>query len=320
VAANAIDGHFQPLHDFVAGAAAGQSQLDDTMKQLAQAAAEIGAGAPAAPGGGTMARLGQQASRLPPPLGGILAKVTGTSTGIAAGASRKSIQDIYASTVLPFCKQAIDGRYPFARASTVDVGLSDFQQLMRPGGLMDSFFQTNLKPYVDTSSPPWKNQRANGVDLGLSRATLTQFELAQKIREDFFGANGAAITAEFTLSPIETSSDVTQGTLDVEGQVLTFMRGQTPSQKMQWPAPNSSDHARLTLMRANGQPAIVETMGPWAFFRLLDRAKMDSSLPDQMTIGFEANGATASFRLRASSVRNPFHSRNLAQFQCAAQL
>ncbi|HEX3484908.1 MAG TPA: type VI secretion IcmF C-terminal domain-containing protein [Micropepsaceae bacterium] len=230
------------------------------------------------------------------------------------------MQDIYASTVLAFCKQAIDGRYPFARASTIDVGLSDFQQLMRPGGLLDSFFQTNLKPYVDTSGTPWKNQKANGADLGLSRAGLAEFELAQKIREDFFGANGAAIMAEFTLSPIEASSDVTQGSLDVEGQVLNFMRGQTPSQKMQWPAPNSSDKARLTLTRANGQPAVIETAGPWAFFRLLDRAKMDATLPDQMTIGFDANGATASFRLRASSVRNPFHARNLAQFQCAPQL
>jgi type VI secretion system protein ImpL len=325
-AANTIDSHFQPLHDFVANAAAGQSQLDDVMKQLAQASTEIGGapgapGAPgAAPGGGTLARLGQQASRLPPPLGGILATATGKSTDIAAGASRKSIQDIYASTVLAFCRQAIDGRYPFARASTIDVGLSDFQQLMRPGGLLDSFFQTNLKPYVDTSGTPWKNQKANGADLGLSRAGLAEFELAQKIREDFFGANGAAIMAEFTLSPIEASSDVTQGSLDVEGQVLNFMRGQTPSQKMQWPAPNSSDKARLTLTRANGQPAVIETAGPWAFFRLLDRAKMDASLPDQMTIGFDANGATASFRLRASSVRNPFHARNLAQFQCAPQL
>jgi type VI secretion system protein ImpL len=108
--------------------------------------------------------------------------------------------------------------------------------------------------------------------------------------------------------------------LDAEGQVLTFTRGQTPSQKMQWPAPMSSDRARLTLTRANGQVASSETTGPWALFRLLDRAKVDVTLPDQMTVAFEVNGLAVSFRLRAASVRNPFHARNFAQFQCAVQL
>lgn len=318
-AAAAIDAHFRPLHEFVAGAQAGQSQLDDVLKRLADASTQLAGASPGAPANiSAVAQLGQMASRLPPPLGGIVAKATGASSDIAAGTSRKSIQDLYASTVLPLCRQALDGRYPFNRASSIDTGLGDFQQLFKPGGILDNFFNTNLKLYVDTSKSPWTNQKENGADLGLSRAALAQFEIAQRIRDDFF-ANGGAMTTEFTLTPAETG-DVNEAVLDVEGQVMKFSRGQSPTQRMQWPAPNSSDHARLTLTRTNGQSGSIDVSGPWALFRLLDRARIDTALPDQMTLVFDVNGASTSFRLRAQSVRNPFHTRDAAQFQCVPQL
>ncbi|MDE2474025.1 MAG: type VI secretion system membrane subunit TssM [Alphaproteobacteria bacterium] len=319
-ASAAIDAHFRQLHEFVAGAQTGMSQLDGVLKQLSDASAQLASlssgGAP--PNGAAAAQLSQLASRLPPPLGGIVAKATGASSDIAAGASRKSIQDAYVSTVLPLCRQALDGRYPFIRTSSVDIGLGDFQQLFKPGGVLDNFFSMNLKQYVDTSKTPWANQKVAGADLGLSRATLAQFETAQRIRDNFF-SNGGNITNEFTLTPAEFGGDVSQVVFDVGGQVLTATRGQTPSVKIMWP-PQNGDHARLTITHANGQTAAIDASGPWALFRLLDKARIDASLPDQMTVAFDVNGTTATFRLRAQSVRNPFHSRDAAQFQCLPQL
>jgi type VI secretion system protein ImpL len=320
-ASAAIDAHFRQLHEFVAGAQTGMSQLDGVLKQLSDASAQLASlssgGAP--PNGAAAAQLTQLASRLPPPLGGIVAKASGASSDIAAGASRKSIQDAYVATVLPLCRQALDGRYPFVGTSSVDIGLGDFQQLFKPGGVLDAFFSMNLKPYVDTSKTPWTNQKAAGADLGLSRATLAQFETAQRIRDSFF-SNGGNITNEFTLTPAEFGGDVDQIVFDVGGQVLTATHGQTPSLKMMWPPQNSSDRARLTITRTNGQTAVIDASGPWALFRLLDKARIDATLPDQMTVAFDVNGATATFRLRAQSVRNPFHSRDAAQFQCVPQL
>ena len=220
--------------------------------------------------------------------------------------------------MLPLCRQALEGRYPFTRASSIDTGLGDFQQLFKPGGILDNFFNMNLKPYVDTARSPWTNQKVNGADLGLSRAALVEFETAQRIRDNFF-ANGGSMTTEFTLAPAEIG-DANEVDFDADGQVLKVTRGQTASQRMQWPGQNSSDHAKLTLTRANGQTASVDASGPWALFRLLDRARIDASLPDQMTVAFDVNGAIATFRLRAQSVRNPFHARDASQFQCVPQL
>jgi type VI secretion system protein ImpL len=66
----------------------------------------------------------------------------------------------------------------------------------------------------------------------------------------------------------------------------------------------------------NTTPGIVAE-GPWALFRLLGKGKVESSLADQYTVSFTAGDMSASFRLRASSVRNPFQSSDLSQFRCA---
>ncbi|MGH7001263.1 MAG: type VI secretion system membrane subunit TssM, partial [Stellaceae bacterium] len=81
----AVDDHFKPLHDLVAGAAAGQSPLDDVMKRLAALYTALSneasnpglalpgqRGAGAASGATAASQLAQMSSRLPPPLGGMV--------------------------------------------------------------------------------------------------------------------------------------------------------------------------------------------------------------------------------------------------------
>jgi type VI secretion system protein ImpL len=320
----AIDAHYQSLHEFVAGAP-GQSQLDDLIKRLAEVSVQLSSqagnpGIPSAGGGGAMAQLGQQTSRLPPPLGAMIAKVAGGSSNIAVGATRKAIQDLYASAVLPFCRQALEMRYPLVNSSTIDVAPGDFQQLFRPGGTLDAFFANNLRMYVDTTTAPWRNQKINNTDFGLSQAALVQFERAQKIRDSFFPAGGAVLATEFTLTPIDLGGDAKEVVFDTDGQMLTYSRGPIVPQKMLWPAPGGAGRARIAFTRTNGQTSAIDTTGPWALFRLLDRAKIGGNVADQLTVAFNVNGLTANFQLRASSVRNPFRARDIEQFQCPAQL
>src|SRR4029079_15569016 len=101
-------------------------------------------------------------------------------------------------------------RYPIAAGSTSDVTLADFTRLFAPGGLLDQFFNTHLKPFVDTSREPWRGQRVDNVDLGLSPGALEQFQRANRIKRPFFASGGATPQVSFELTPQTLSADAKQ--------------------------------------------------------------------------------------------------------------
>jgi type VI secretion system protein ImpL len=325
--AKQVDDHFKALHDLVAGAATGQSQLDDVNKRLGDLynalstqASNPGSVLPSAQVAASPAasQLAQMAGRLPAPLGEIIGSIATGSSTITVGNTRRAVNDLYVTTVLPLCKQALQGRYPIEHASTIDISLGDFATLFKPNGVLDAFFNTNLKPYVDTTRLPWRNQKVDNVDLNLSAIALLQFQRAQAIRDAFFPTGGQAPSASFVIEPLNLSNNVTQVTLDIDGQTLTYAHGPVVPVAMNWPGPSGASAARLSFTAVSNKttPGII-VEGPWALFRLLDKGKVESSLADQHTVSFNIGDMSASFRLRAASVRNPFHASELSQFRCA---
>lgn len=320
-----VDDHFKPLHDLVAGAATGQSPLDDVNKRLGELytalstqAANPGSRAAAPPAAN---QLAQMATRLPPPLGDIVASIATGSSTISVGNTRRAIADLYLSSVLPLCRQALRGRYPVDRSSAVDVSLGDFAALFKPSGVLDTFFSANLKPYVDATRSPWRNQRVDNIDLNLAPNVLQQFERAQAIRDAFFPSGGQTPSASFVVEPLNLSNNAVQVVLDLGGQTLAYAHGPIVPASMMWPAPSGATTARIAFVSVtNTSMPSLSAEGPWAWFRLLDKGKVEGTLPDQFTVTFTAADLTASFRLRAASIRNPFHTADLAQFSCADAL
>jgi type VI secretion system protein ImpL len=325
--AKQVDDHFKSLHDLVAGAATGQSQLDDVNKRLGDLynalstqASNPGSALPSAQVAASPAasQLAQMASRLPAPLSDIVSSIATGSSTITVGNTRRAVNDLYVTTVLPLCKQALQGRYPIERGSAIDISLGDFATLFKPNGVLDAFFNTNLKPYVDTTRLPWRNQKVENVDLNLSAIALLQFQRAQAIRDAFFPTGGQTPSASFVVDPLNLSNNATQVTLDVDGQTLTYAHGPVVPTAMNWPGSTGAGAARLSFTAISNKttPGIV-VEGPWALFRLLDKGKVESSLADQYTVSFTVGDMSASFRLRAASVRNPFRTSELSQFRCA---
>ena len=68
--------------------------------------------------------------------------------------------------MLPFCKAALVGRYPFDPGSVIDVNTADFARVFGPGGLIDGFTNDHLLPYVDTAARPWRWRADLGLDDG----------------------------------------------------------------------------------------------------------------------------------------------------------
>ena len=140
--------------------------------------------------------VANQAAVLPPPLDEWLSGIAGDTTSITEQAVVSKLNAIWKADVLPFCKAALSGRYPFDAGSGIDVNTSDFARVFSPGGLIDGFTNDHLLPYVDTAQRPWRWR----ADLGLDDGALAALERARGIRDALFPGGAGPIMA-FTLEP-----------------------------------------------------------------------------------------------------------------------
>ena len=330
--AQRVNAHFAWLAEFV-----GTPEKPGTMEpvlakmtQIYQSFSQVAASPNAAQAllgqaaGNTGSSLSQQLDTLgktmPGPVQAMVKTVSSSSSSVTTSGAKQQIQDAWASKVLPLCQAALTNRYPLFQQSTVDVPIDDFTKLMAPGGLIATFFDDFLKPFVDTAAKPWKWNGADNNALGLSPNTLTQFQLANEIRTGLFsgGANGMAL--KFEVAPATLDTGIGQVTLDADGQELTYAHGPIQPQKMQWPGPTGRNVVRLTFNPVAGSPTTISKEGAWAIFRLLDTGKPSSSQTDRVTYTFTGPGGTASFLFTASSVVNAFTLPALHQFRCPPTL
>jgi type VI secretion system protein ImpL len=151
----------------------------------------------------------------------------------------------------------------------------------------------------------------------LSSEMLKQFQYAAKIRETFFSAGGSTPSIEFELKPLFLDENVEAFRLNLEGQSIQYRHGPTRSVKFKWPGPQTDLGVRLTFQTLDGREINQAEEGPWAWFRILDKATVErTNLLDRFVATFQQAGFKARFELHASSVDNPFKLTELQSFRC----
>jgi type VI secretion system protein ImpL len=215
------------------------------------------------------------------------------------------------------CNKAFDGRYPFVRSSQLDTPLADFSKFFSPNGIMDQFFQANLKDSVDTSSPQWREKVSDGQSPIFSQALINEFQLAAKIRDAFFSAGGTAPMVQFDLKPLELDANADSFHLVIEGQEIVYRHGAEQVTRIQWPGQAAGSGVRIIFEKPDKSQAVLIKEGPWAMFRLFDKSAMQpTGGQDKFNLTFQAEGLRARFELRAVSVNNPFSLGDALNFRC----
>jgi type VI secretion system protein ImpL len=324
------DQHFKALHDLFGGTA-GAAPIDGVVGNLGdlyramnkvgaannQGAAQLGA-AGSGDGGGA-AQLQANAARMPEPLKGWVGTLTKSSSSLTVGGARTQLNALWTASVLPFCKQATENRYPIYPTGTAEVTLDDFSRLFSKGGLIDQFFATNLASFVDQSTNPWHWQKVDNLDLGISPGVLIEFQRAASIRDSMF-PSGTKPGVSFELQPTSLDATSTSVLLEVDGQPLSYDHGPPRPVKMTWPGATGPAGVRVSF-QPQGNDTTINTDGVWAWFRALDKAQIKpAGGPDRFNVTFNAGGRSAGFEIRANSVVNPFASNQLQQFRCPPAL
>jgi type VI secretion system protein ImpL len=261
--------------------------------------------------------VASQAAVLPEPLNQWLAGIAGDTTSITEEAVVSKLNAIWRADVLPFCKAALAGRYPFDPGSSVDVNTADFQRVFGPGGLIDAFTNDHLLAYVDTAARPWRWR----ADLGLDDGSLAALERARSIRDALF-PGGAGPVMTFTLEPKDLSPSAARVTLNLDGQVLNYFNSATRPAPMTWPGKDGTGVITLAFQPVDGSPEVmVSETGSWAWLRLLREGRMQATeLPELFRLRLAARGHYADFELRANSVDNPFDLQMFSRFTCPERI
>ena len=197
-------------------------------------------------------KIEEWALRMPAPIGDVAKSVARNIGAVVKGEARSDIGREWQSKVLPFCTQALDGRYPLRRGSSIDVTPDDFARLFAPNGLIEGFFKASLQPYVDTSQNPWKPQSSELGSVSLSAAALEQFQRASRIRDMFF-AGGATPALHFEVTPRFVDPGAGRAVLNIEGQEIAFDGTSSRPVVVQWPGP-AGVHQSSIVFEPNSLP------------------------------------------------------------------
>jgi type VI secretion system protein ImpL len=325
-----VDDRFAALRAYVKAPAAGQpAPVDQSVQLLGELYTVMTAtetavrGGAAPPQSDVQNKVRAEAGRLPEPVRSLLNTLVNAGVTQALTATRENLSASIGASIGDFCNTAIAGRYPFNRSSSRDVTTDDFAAMFSPGGRMDDFFQKNLIQFVDTSTKPWSFRQVGGGQMGAQGDTgsLIQFQRAQAIRDTFFRNGGKMPSLRLDFKPIEMDASITQFILDVDGQIVKYAHGPTVPMSVTWPgtAGRGQVSIQLTPPSTSGESPRFE--GPWALFRLFDRAQIDNmGQPERFRATFTIDGRKAVFEVTTSSVQNPFRMSELANFSCPSKL
>ena len=318
--------HFADLHRLLEGPP-GQAPIDRTVGLLGQMSQCIGrmgdavgtSGAAQSLTSGGCSDLARaleiETSQLPAGAAGVVGSLAGETQAVVRQQAKGELADLYRSQVVTECEAIVNGRYPFSPRAGVDVPVADFARLFGTGGVFDTFFNSQLAPFVDTSGQRWRWREAAGGSLGLPGSILAQFEMVNAIRQQFFRPGGVEPELRFTISPEYLDANARKFSLELNGQRLEYSHGPQQRWAGKWPS-DASEQVVVAFDTGAGPGPSRVYQGPWAVFRFIDDSAISPQTDTRFMLTVSVGGQTARLLLDASSIRNPFADPLLGKFKC----
>ena len=214
------------------------------------------------------------------------------------------------NVVKPFNEQ-LAGNYPFNSRSAQDASLDAFERFFKPDGVLDTFYQQNLKLFIE-------NDLSRDGDDGviIREDIIRQLDTAQKIRDIFFSKqNGLGTT--FAVETVSLSGNKRRSVLNLDGQLVDYSQGRNYTAHLVWPNNmREGNESKLTLVGASGgAPRSISFSGPWAQFRLFGAGQLTSVEEGTFSVRFNVDGGAMVYRVHTDTEDNPFSGGLFSQFR-----
>lgn len=188
-----------------------------------------------------------------------------------------------------FCRQVgrVLGKYPF-NPRGADASVDEVAQLLSPAGsAFSTFFDGALQDVMVRQGARYAAKV--GASPQPSPAFVAFFNKAADLSHSMFEDDGSGPQVLFVLRP-QTSPDVPEVTVNIDGQVQTTTRTSAAARTFQWDAARAHD-ARITAKVKGTEVAIQAPSGSWALFRLLQQAQWQSLGGGRYTLRWRAQDA-----------------------------
>ena len=144
---------------------------------------------------------------------------------------------------------------------------------------------------------------------------LREVEDARHIRETFFRPGSRDPEVQFRLTPLSLSAKAARFTLELDGETFEYRHGPERGFAAKWPGKSPGPAAVTFEVPGGGRPNLV-AHGPWAWFRLLQSARIERETDVRHVVAFSRDGVDVRVRLDAASIRHPFGDNALQRFRC----
>jgi len=230
--------------------------------------------------------------------------------------NRKWHEEIYGDY-----QRLIAGKYPFNRASELDLPVQDFEEFFKPGGILESFYNKELLIFVnETNGEP---RTIDGRSLALDADFAGNLRKAIDITKSFFDASGE-LGVEFKVQTVGMSANLSRAVLNFEGQLVINSHGPAKTISIVWPNlidQPASSRVDIAPLFGNGKARSIQYNGPWSWLRLYDAASKGNFQNNSVDISFATrNGQTSTFRIRPEARVNPFFNSPLSEFRLPSHL
>lgn len=246
--------------------------------------------------------LQQLAKTQPQPISRWLGQLAEYSWRAVLKSAIVSLEVEWNNKVVKLYKTYIDGRYPFSD-SAQEVPLSEFTRFFAPNGILDEFYQHNLKPFIESDLTELSEDHSPLI----RNDVVEQLMLAQEIRDTFFNT-GNGIGIQFTIEPINISANKRRSVLNLDGQIIDYSHGLKKQTNIVWPnSMNANVESKLTLVpTSSNAPRSLIFKGPWAQMKLLTTGKISNEKEGSFDIRYDVDGGYATYRVHIDASDNPF--------------
>ncbi|WED43635.1 type IVB secretion system protein IcmF [Legionella cardiaca] len=251
-----------------------------------------------------LSTLYNRARQLPEPVATWAKQIADDTWYIFISESKSYLNQQWQQMVYNDYKMTIANRYPLDPLQTEEVSLIDFDRFFSPHGTLNTFVSNYLKPFLDTSNPQWQPKEVNGYVMPIASEITNELIRANVITNMFFSADNETSKIEFSLQKINLDPVVANLQLTIGQKTLTDNQGSDSFTQFSWPQSN----AKLSLDSIEGNHYELEEIGPWAFFKMLQKVNVlvDSEDSASLQILFEVNGNSGRYLLKTQNQINPF--------------
>ena len=335
-AGDEINGYFANLHEYV-GDGRGSAPIDEFVGGIKAAGQAVIAAQSVGGGGGSDATQASMAAALatvkasaagaPPQLQSFVTSAAGGGAAAQIGAASGAVADAYAKVVLPACKEVAQEHYPFFAGTAPDAPMAETLRVFGMGGVIDQFVQQRLASMIDTEGPVWRWREGDPVAGALNASSPEAFAQTVELRDLLVG--GLPIKVQVAafgqgVATVELSSGGTR---------YRFTAGNNQPRPLLWSANGGLPEASIVLYGAGGVDAKnggdgppgpeidrIEAEGPWALFRLMDKADKRNAGERMIRAEFGEGAERTTLAIALPTKRNPFSRAGIWSFRCTASL